>query len=70
MTIEETKKHVIIEMGKENAGQTVEITADGEYLFTATVGRTGSIKIPRGSSLVDRILKSQSEGASIQAYQV
>ena len=30
LTIEETKKHVIIEMGKENAGQTVEITADGE----------------------------------------
>ncbi len=70
LTIEEAKKHVIIDLGKDNAGQTVEITADGEYLFTATVGRTGAIKIPRGSSLVDRILTAQSEGASIEAYLV
>jgi ATPase len=70
LNIEETKKHVVLDLGKQNAGQTVEVTADGEYLFTATVGRTGAIKIPRGSSLVDRLLKAQSEGASIEAYQV
>jgi ATPase len=67
VNIQEVKKHVIVDVGKRNAGHTVEILAGGEYLFTATVGRTGIIKIPRGSSLIDRMLKAQTQGQEISA---
>lgn len=65
--VEEVKKNVVVEVGKRYSGQTVEVLAGGDYIFTATVGRTGSIKIPRGSSLIDRILKAQAQGENITA---
>ena len=65
--IQEVKKHVIVDAGKKFAGQTVEILAGGEYVFTATVGRAGIIKIPRGSSLINRILAAESRGEKITA---
>jgi len=67
VSIQEAKKQVIVDVGKKLSGQTVEILAGGDLLFTATVGRTGIIKIPRSSSLVDRILKAQSHGDNITA---
>jgi ATPase len=65
--VEEVKKHVVIDVGKRYAGKTVEVLAGGDYLFTATVGRTGIIKIPRGSSLIDRIIRAQAQGEPITA---
>jgi ATPase len=67
VSMEEVKKQVILDIGKKYAGQTVEALAGGDYLFTATVGRNGTIKIPRGSSLIDRILKAQAAGEPITA---
>jgi ATPase len=65
--VQEVKKHVIVDVGKRFSGQTMEILAGGEYIFTATVGRTGVIKIPRGSSLIDRIMKARTQGQDITA---
>ena len=65
--VQEVKKHVIMDLGKKFAGQTVEILAGGDYIFTATVGRAGVIKIPRGSSLMDRILTAEGKGEDITA---
>ena len=65
--VQEAKKQLIVDVGKKLSGQTVEILAGGDYLFTATVGRTGIIKIPRGSSLVDRINRARAQGAAITA---
>lgn len=67
VSIQEAKKHVIVDVGKKLSGQTVEILAGGDHIFTATVGRTGIIKIPRGSSLIDRMLKARSQGENITA---
>ena len=39
----------------EHVGETVEIRADGEYLFTATVGRGGDIQVSRGSAIADEL---------------
>ena len=33
----------------------VEVQADGEYLFTATVGRGGDIQVSRGSAIADEL---------------
>jgi ATPase len=67
VNVQDAKKQLMIDVGKKLSGQTVEILAGGDYLFTATVGRTGIIKIPRGSSLTDKILKAQAKRVAITA---
>ncbi len=49
-----TARHVVIRMDN-NVGETVEVRANGEYLFTATVGRGGDIQISRGSAIAEEL---------------
>lgn len=65
--IDESKRHVILDLGERYMGETVEIQAGGKYLFTATIGKGGAIKVPKGSTLVDRILTAQQAGEEITA---
>jgi ATPase len=58
VTPEITSRHIIIPLEGERAGETVEIQADGEYLFTATVGRGGDIKVSRGSAIAEELERS------------
>ncbi|MFB6123602.1 MAG: PINc/VapC family ATPase [Haloferacaceae archaeon] len=51
---EVTSRHVVIRMDG-HVGETVEVRADGEYLFTATVGRGGDIQVSRGSAIADEL---------------
>jgi ATPase len=50
-----TSRHVRIETDRAEPGQTVEVQAGGEYLFTATVGRGGDIQVSRGSAIADEL---------------
>jgi len=54
VTPEITRKHVVIPVDGR-VGQTVEVRADGDYLFTATVGRGGEIQVSRGSAIADEL---------------
>ena len=65
--MDETKRHVVLNLGDRYTGETVEILAGGKYLFTATPGKGGQIKVPKGSTLVDRLLKAEAEGEEIAA---
>ncbi|SIQ71870.1 ATPase [Haladaptatus litoreus] len=49
-----TSRHVIIPLDG-HAGETVEVQADGDYLFTATVGRGGDIQVSRGSAIAEEL---------------
>ena len=49
-----TARHVVIRMD-DHVGETVEVRANGEYLFTATVGRGGDIQISRGSAIAEEL---------------
>jgi len=49
-----TARHVVIRMD-DHVGETVEVQADGDYLFTATVGRGGDIQISRGSAIAEEL---------------
>ncbi|MFB6236390.1 MAG: PINc/VapC family ATPase [Halopenitus sp.] len=51
---EVTSQHVVIPMA-EHVGETVEVRADGEYLFTATVGRGGEVQVSRGSAIAEEL---------------
>ena len=46
-----TDQHVILEPAGIPPGDTVEVHANGEYLFTATIGRSGEIQVSRGSAI-------------------
>ena len=54
VTPEVTSRHVAIRLD-EHVGETVEVRADNEYLFTATVGRGGEIQVSRGSAIADEL---------------
>lgn len=54
VTPEITSRHVVIPL-EEYAGETVEVQADGEYLFTATVSRGGEVQVSRGSAIAEEL---------------
>ncbi|GAB6879059.1 PINc/VapC family ATPase [Halorubrum gandharaense] len=49
-----TSRHVVIN-AETDVGETVEVRADGEYLFTATVGRGGEVQVSRGSAIAEEL---------------
>ncbi len=51
VTPEVTDAHIILAPPNAAPGDTVEVQADGEYLFTATIGRGGEIQVSRGSAI-------------------
>ncbi len=59
--IERTKKHVILNV-PEAAGADVEVHAGEEFMFSATVGRHGDIKVRIDSDIADDILDAMNEG--------
>lgn len=54
VTPEITARHIVIPL-EEYAGETVEVKADGEYLFTATVSRGGEVQVSRGSAIAEEL---------------
>ena len=54
VTPEVTSRHVVIRMDG-HVGETVEVRANDEYLFTATVGRGGDIQVSRGSAIAEEL---------------
>jgi ATPase len=58
---------VVLNFGKEAIGTPFDILVDEEYLFTATVGKKGTIKIKKDIELAEIILNAQSQGLSIKA---
>jgi ATPase len=62
VTPEITSRHVVVDVsGGADVGQTVEVRADSEYLFTATVGRGGEIQVSRGSAIADELERAIDE---------
>jgi ATPase len=59
--IEKTKKHVILNI-PELAAKDVEVYAGNEFLFSATVGRHGDIKVRGDSTIAVSILSAVEAG--------
>ncbi len=59
-----TNHHVVIPVGG-HSGETVEVQADGEYLFTATVSRGGEIQVSRGSAIAEELERAIDYGRTI-----
>ncbi|MDI3484505.1 MAG: ATPase [Methanobacteriaceae archaeon] len=59
--------YVVLEFGKDSIGVSYDILIDDEYLFTATVGKKGTIKIKKDIELAEMILNAMREGVPIKA---
>jgi len=64
VTPEITNRHVVVPVAG-HAGETVEVQADGEYLFTATVSRGGEIQVSRGSAIAEELESAIDRGRTI-----
>jgi ATPase len=64
VTPEITARHVVIPM-EGHAGETVEVQADGEYLFTATVSRGGEVQVSRGSAIAEELEQAIDRGQQV-----
>jgi len=64
-----TKHHVVLSMDA-NVGETVEVEANGEYLFTATVGRDGEIQLSRGTAVAEELERAIDDGRYVTAVPV
>ncbi|GAA0467718.1 PINc/VapC family ATPase [Halococcus dombrowskii] len=64
VTPEITARHVVIPM-EGHAGETVEVQADGEYLFTATVSRGGEVQVSRGSAIAEELEQAIDRGRQV-----
>jgi ATPase len=64
VTPEITSRHVRIPL-EGHAGDTVEVQADGDYLFTATVSRGGEIQVSRGSAIAEELEQAIDRGKTI-----
>jgi ATPase len=55
--VREEKRFVVLKVAKELSGETIEAYADDTYLFTATVGKSGEMKVGSrtkiGSNVID-----------------
>ena len=65
VTPEITSRHVLIPLDGHE-GDTVEVRADSEYLFTATVSRGGEIQVSRGSAIAEELEKAIDHGRTIR----
>jgi len=63
--VQDTDKHVVLGLGDEWAGETIDIYVEGEYVFTGTVGKSGEIKISKGTPVAGDLLKAIESGKEI-----
>ena len=65
VTPDVTGRHVVLELAEAAPGETVEVQADDEYLFTATVGSGGDIQVSRGSAIAEELEHAIDRGRQI-----
>lgn len=61
-SLEERGGSVVLDVGTDHSGQDLDITAGGEFLFSATVGKTGEISLTKSSDLASHVIDAHSTG--------
>lgn len=65
--VELSGNYVVLNFGKDSIGTPFDILVNDEYLFTATVGKKGTIRIKKDIELAGIILDALKRGISIEA---
>ena len=61
------KDHVVLPIGKRHIGRSFDILIEDDFLFTATVGKKGSVKLNKNLDMADEIMNAMKEDARIIA---
>ena len=61
------KDHVVLPIGKKYVGKSFDILIEDEYIFTATVGKRGYVKLHKNLDLSDKIIVAMDKGERIIA---
>jgi len=67
-TIKETGAFVVLHFSKRMSGKNANVYVDNEYLFSATVGRKGTIKMTKDSDIGKELVKGILGNKSISVY--
>jgi ATPase len=67
--VAETKHYIHLILGKGYAGRMMKFYAGDDYLFTATIGRKGEVKLAKNSEIGDSLLSYVEEGREIFAVE-
>ena len=62
-----TSRHIVVPVDG-HVGETVEVRAEDEYLFTATVGRGGEVQVSRGSAIAEELERAIDRKAPITVH--
>ncbi len=60
-------KHVILNIGKEFVGMAFDILIEDKFLFTATIGKRGYVKLAKNMDMAQEIIESVDDGLRIIA---
>ena len=60
--LHESGNSIVIDVGEEHSGHEVDIADQDEFLFTATVGKSGEVSLTKDSELAGRVLSAYSSG--------
>ncbi|MFP4045596.1 MAG: PINc/VapC family ATPase [Candidatus Aenigmatarchaeota archaeon] len=64
----ETGAYITFQFDENLSGQNANIYVEGEYLFTATIGKDGQIKLTKDSDLGDELVRALANRKEIEAY--
>ena len=61
------KDHLVLPIGKQYVGSSFDILLEDKYIFTATVGKRGYVKLHKNLDLTDEILEGLDKGLRVVA---
>jgi len=66
--IHETGAYIVLSFEKRVSGKNANVYIESEYLFTATVGRAGQIKVSKGSDLGKALIRAITTKKAIRVF--
>jgi ATPase len=66
--IHETGAYIVFTFNRKLGGKNANIYVDDEYLFSATIGRAGQIKVSKGSDLGKSLLRAITSKKRIKVF--
>ena len=61
------KDHLVLPIGKKFVGSSFDILLEDKYLFTATVGKRGYVKLHKNLDLTEEIIEGMDDGLRVIA---
>jgi len=66
--VNETGAYIVLSFEKRISGKNANVYIESEYLFTATVGRSGQIKVSKGSDLGKALIRAITTKKTIRVF--